>query len=76
MAASALADETEHPAAQRDALFRTGFELVAFTHREQLELQAGCLGFGKHSRALQEDKAWLAPLGETPDTADDLVFRA
>jgi len=41
-----------------------------------LEVEAGRSGFGKHARTLQEDVAWLAPLSETPETADDLVFRA
>jgi hypothetical protein len=33
------------------------------------------LRFGEHARTFQEDEAWLAPFGETPQAADDLVFR-
>jgi hypothetical protein len=51
-------------------------ELLALAHRDHIEFQAGCLCLGEDARALQEDKAWLAPLGETPNAADDLVIRA
>jgi hypothetical protein len=54
----------------------SGCELLSFTHHNHLELQARGLGFGEHTWTLQEDEAWLAPLGETPQAADDLVFRA
>ena len=57
-------------------LARPGIELIALAHGDQLELQACGFGLGEHARTLQEDKAWLAPEGETPQAADDLVFRA
>jgi hypothetical protein len=40
--------------------------LVALTERNKVELQAGGFRFGQHARTLQQDEAWLAPLGETP----------
>ena len=53
-------------AAERHVPAGSGDELLTLAHRDQFELQARGLCFGEHARTLQEDKAWLAPLGEMP----------
>jgi hypothetical protein len=50
-------------------------QLVSLPHRDELELQAGGLGFGEHARTFQEDKAWLTPVSESSQSTDDLVIR-
>src|SRR5207245_1758495 len=58
---------------QGDPRIRAERQLVPFTHREHVELETRGPGFGEHTRTLQEDKAWFAPVSETAQTAHDLV---
>ncbi|HTE84695.1 MAG TPA: hypothetical protein VK821_08165, partial [Dehalococcoidia bacterium] len=71
-----LADGTKESARQRDLPAGSSGELIAFPHGDHLELETGSFCFEEHARSLQEDEAWLALMSETPDAADDLVFRA
>ena len=51
-------------------------KLVPLAHGDQVERETCSLRLGEHARTFQEDEAWLAPDGETSETADDLVVRA
>src|SRR5216683_1200320 len=57
---------------------RLGMErqLVAVADRDELEVEPSRFGLPENERTFQEGEAWLTPVGETPQTADDLVVRA